>query len=181
LVTAAGLVGQLRGQGLTLKVAVNVSRVQLQTPAFAKSLHGVLAYTGIDPDQMELEITESLFMDSSEVVRKNLRAALAAGFPLALDDFGTGYSSLACLKDLPASKIKLDRAFVVDLPHDYRSFGVARAVSQLANDLGISVVAEGVETEAQLQSLREAGVTAVQGYHIARPMGETALLDWLSV
>lgn len=180
LVTAAGFLSRLHSRGLNLTVAVNVSRVQLQSPAFAKSLHGVLAYTGVDPRQLELEITESLFMDSSDVVRKNLREAIAAGFPLALDDFGTGYSSLACLKDLPASKIKLDRAFVIDLPLDFRSFGVARAVAQLAHDLGISVVAEGVETAEQLQSLREAGVTAVQGFHIARPMAEAALIDWLT-
>lgn len=180
LVTAAEVVSRLHQQGLDLKVAVNVSRIQLQSPAFTKSLHGVLAYTGIDPGQMELEITESLFMDGSEVVRKNLQAAMAAGFPIALDDFGTGYSSLACLKDLPASKIKLDRAFVVDLPQDQRSFGVARAVSQLAGDLGISVVAEGVETAEQMQRLREAGVDAVQGFHIARPMPEARLLDWLA-
>jgi diguanylate cyclase (GGDEF)-like protein len=120
LITAAGFVSRLRGRGLDLKVAVNVSRSQLQTPAFTKSLHGVLAYTGIEAGQLELEITESLFMDSSDTVRRNLRAAVAAGFPLALDDFGTGYSSLACLKDMPAAKIKLDRAFVVDLPYDRR-------------------------------------------------------------
>lgn len=181
LVTAAECVSRLHGRGLGLTVAVNVSRIQLQSPSFAKSLHGVIAYTGIDPARLELEITESLFMDASEVVRKNLRSAMAAGFPLAIDDFGTGYSSLACLKDLPASKIKLDRAFVVDLPQDLRSFGVARAVSQLAGDLGINVVAEGVETAEQLQLLRQAGVNAVQGFHIARPMAEGDLVDWLGL
>jgi diguanylate cyclase (GGDEF)-like protein len=181
LVTAAGFVGELGARGAGLTVAVNVSRVQLQSAGFARALHGVIAYTGVDPARLELEITESLFMDGSEVVQRNLREAMEAGFPLALDDFGTGYSSLACLKDLPAGKIKLDRAFVVDLPADTRSFGVARAVAQLAGDLGISVVAEGVETEAQLNALREAGVTAVQGYYIARPMAEAALFDWLSV
>jgi len=181
LVTAAGFVSQLAARGADLTVAVNVSRVQLQNSGFSRSLHGVIAYTGVDPGRLELEITESLFMDSSDVVRRNLRAAMEAGFPLALDDFGTGYSSLACLKDLPAAKIKLDRAFVVDLPDDYRSLGVARAVAQLAGDLGISVVAEGVETEAQLNALRDAGVTAVQGYYIARPMAESDLLNWLSL
>ncbi len=179
LITAAECLGRLNSQGNQITIAVNVSRVQLQSHAFAKSLHGVIACTGIDPRQLELEITESLFMDSSDVVRKNIKEAMAAGFPLALDDFGTGYSSLACLKDLPAAKIKLDRAFVVDLPLDRRSFGVARAVSQLATDLGISVVAEGVETAEQLQVLGEAGVTAVQGFYLARPMAEAALLDWL--
>lgn len=179
LISAAEFLVRMHARGLDLKVAVNVSRVQLLNPAFAKSLHGVLAYTGIEPGQMELEITESLFMDSTDTVRRNLRAAMSAGFPLALDDFGTGYSSLACLKDLPAGKIKLDRAFVIDLARDRRAFGVARAVVQLAGDLGVAVVAEGVETEEQLQLLGEAGVTAVQGFHLARPMSESDLLDWL--
>ncbi|MDD4880316.1 MAG: bifunctional diguanylate cyclase/phosphodiesterase [Gallionellaceae bacterium] len=180
LVTAAEFVSRLHARGLDLKVAVNVSRVQLQSQNFAKSLHGVIAYTGIDPGLLELEITESLLMDGSEQVRRNVRAAVAAGFPLALDDFGTGYSSLACLKDMPVAKIKLDRAFVMDLPQDMRSFGVARAVAQLAHDLGISVVAEGVETEQQLLLLQEAGITQIQGFHIARPMGEADLIDWLA-
>ncbi|MFZ5483986.1 MAG: putative bifunctional diguanylate cyclase/phosphodiesterase [Pseudomonadota bacterium] len=179
LMSAAETIGRLNRLGLALRLAVNVSRVQLQCPGFAKSLHGVIACTGVDPGLLELEITESLFMDTSDVVRKNLRAAMAAGFPLALDDFGTGYSSLACLKDLPAAKIKLDRAFVVDLPHDMRSFGVARAVAQLAGDLGISVVAEGVETAQQMAVLGEAGVHSVQGFHIARPMPEADLFEWL--
>ncbi len=179
LVTAAEFIQKLNGRGLNLKVAVNVSRAQLQTSAFAKSLHGMLAYTGISPDQMELEITESLFMDTSDVVQKSLHAALEAGFQLALDDFGTGYSSLACLKDLPASKIKLDRAFVVDLPNDMRSFCVAKSVSQMAADLGITLVAEGVETVEQYDCLRQAGVTVIQGYFLARPMGEMELQKWL--
>jgi diguanylate cyclase (GGDEF)-like protein len=180
LVTAAEFIQHLNRQGLNLKVAVNVSRAQLLTPAFAKSLHGVLAYTGIAPEQMELEITESLFMDKADEVQKNLHAALEAGFPLALDDFGTGYSSLACLKDLPASKIKLDRAFVVDLPNDTRSICVAKAVSRLAADLGITIVAEGVETAEQYECLCQAGVTAIQGFYLARPMGELELQKWLS-
>ncbi|TCJ18155.1 bifunctional diguanylate cyclase/phosphodiesterase [Parasulfuritortus cantonensis] len=180
LVTAAEFVSRMQGHGTALKVAVNVSRVQLQNRSFAKSLHGVLAYTGIQPGRIELEITESLFMDPSEVVKGNIRAALAAGFPLAIDDFGTGYSSLACLKDLPAAKLKLDRAFVVDLPVDRRAFGVARAVAGLAADLGMEVVAEGVETAAQLQLLGEAGINEVQGFHIARPMNEGDLIEWLS-
>jgi diguanylate cyclase (GGDEF)-like protein len=179
LVTAALCARRMQARGKNLRMAVNVSRVQLQSYDFAKTLHGVIAYTGVDPAQLELEITESLFMDTSDVVRKNLREAMAAGFPLALDDFGTGYSSLACLKDLPASKIKLDRAFVIDLPDDMRSFGVARAVSRLAGDLGISVVAEGVETAEQMEVLCNADVSAVQGFHIARPMAEADLTGWL--
>lgn len=181
LVTAASFIGNLQQKGVDITVAVNVSRFQLLTPAFAKTLHGVLAFTNIRADQLELEITESLFMDTSEAVQKNLQAAIEAGFPLALDDFGTGYSSLACLKDLPAGKIKLDRAFVTDMPQNMRSFRVAKAVAQLAADLDITLVAEGCETAEQYDALCEAGVTAIQGYYIARPMAGAALEKWLNV
>jgi diguanylate cyclase (GGDEF)-like protein len=180
LITASNLVNRMHAQGLHTKVAVNVSRAQLIAPKFTQALHAVLAATNVPAEFIELEITESLFMDTSEVVQRNLHAALEAGFPLALDDFGTGYSSLGCLKDLPASKLKLDRAFVIDLPHNRRSFSVVKAVTQLALDLGMTVVAEGIETEEQYRSLCEAGVTAIQGFYLARPMSETDFLAWLS-
>jgi EAL domain-containing protein (putative c-di-GMP-specific phosphodiesterase class I) len=181
LSTAATYARQLERQGSRIKVAVNVSRAQLLMPAFSKILHGVMTYTGVAPSQLELELTESLFMDKSEVVQKNLQAIIDVGISLALDDFGTGYSSLACLKDLPADKIKLDRAFVTGLPHDRRAFCVAKAVAQLAADLDITLVAEGVESKAQYEALREAGVAAVQGYYVARPANQAALEKWLSV
>jgi diguanylate cyclase (GGDEF)-like protein len=180
LITASSLANRLHVQGLTTKVAVNVSRAQLIAPKFTQALHAVLAASNVPAELIELEITESLFMDSSEVVQRNLHAALEAGFPLALDDFGTGYSSLGCLKDLPASKLKLDRAFVIDLPHNRRSFAVVKAVTQLALDLGMTVVAEGIETEEQYHTLCDAGVTAIQGFYLARPMGEADFLAWLS-
>jgi len=180
LITASNMVNRMHAQGLHTKVAVNVSRAQLIAPKFTQALHAVLAATNVPAEFIELEITESLFMDTSEVVQRNLHAALEAGFPLALDDFGTGYSSLGCLKDLPASKLKLDRAFVIDLPHNRRSFSVVKAVTQLALDLGMTVVAEGIETEEQYRSLCEAGVTAIQGFYLARPMSETDFLAWLT-
>ena len=179
LVTAASFVHRLQARGDTIRVAVNVSRAQLNDPTLVQSLHAVLSYTTISPLHIELEITESLFMDASEQVRDNLAAIREAGFPLVMDDFGTGYSSLAYLKNLPAEKLKLDRAFVVDLPHDYRALCVARAVTRLARDMGIAVVAEGVESAQQYDVLAEIGVTSIQGYYLARPMAEPALLAWL--
>jgi diguanylate cyclase (GGDEF)-like protein len=180
LITASDLITRMRARGLSCKVAVNVSRAQLIAPKFTQALHAVLAASRVEPGSIELEITESLFMDSSEVVQRNLHAALDAGFPLALDDFGTGYSSLGCLKDLPASKLKLDRAFVIDLPQNRRSFAVVKAVTRLALDLGMTVVAEGVESQDQYDSLCEAGVTAIQGFLLARPMPEADFLTWLA-
>ncbi|HJW26458.1 MAG TPA: bifunctional diguanylate cyclase/phosphodiesterase [Rhodocyclaceae bacterium] len=179
LITAARMVQQLHARGNPVKVAVNISRAQLTAPKFCQALHAVLACTDAPASLLELELTESLFMDMSDNVRRNLGEALEAGLPLAIDDFGTGYSCLAYLKDLPAKKIKLDRAFVVGLPEDRKSFAIVRTVAQLARDLGMTVVAEGVETVAQYESLCEAGVMAVQGFLFSRPLAEDRLDLWL--
>lgn len=179
LMTAARLVQQLHSRGMAIKVAVNISRAQLTAPKFCQALHAVLACTDVPPSLLELELTESLFMDMSDNVRRNLAAALEAGLPLAIDDFGTGYSCLAYLKDLPARKIKLDRAFVLGLPEDRKSFAIVRTMTQLARDLGMTVVAEGVETVAQYESLREAGVDVVQGFLFSHPLTEGELDRWL--
>jgi EAL domain-containing protein (putative c-di-GMP-specific phosphodiesterase class I) len=108
-----------------------------------------------------------------------LAAAREAGVALAIDDFGTGYSCLANLKDIPATKLKLDRAFVRVLPEDRRALAVVRAMTQLGRELGMTIVAEGVETQAQHQALVDVGVDAVQGFLHARPMDGEALLGWL--
>lgn len=165
--------------GHRTKVAINVSRAQLTSPQFTQALHAALLCANVNPELIELELTESLFMDISETVQTNLHAARDAGVGLAIDDFGTGYSCLANLKDIPATKLKLDRAFVVVLPHDRRAFAVVKAMTQLGRELGMTVVAEGVEEQQQLDALREAGVDAIQGFIHARPMPEEALLNWL--
>jgi diguanylate cyclase (GGDEF)-like protein len=179
LLAGAHFAHRLDTAGQRTKVAINVSRAQLASPSFAKALHAALLCANVNPERIELELTESLFMDISETVQANLRAALDAGLGLAIDDFGTGYSCLANLKDIPATKIKLDRAFVVVLPHDRRAFAVVKALTQLGSELGMTVVAEGVEEQSQMDSLCEAGVHAIQGYIHARPMPEDALLQWL--
>jgi len=133
----------------------------------------------VAPELLELELTESLFMDVSDVVQSNLLAARQAGVSLAIDDFGTGYSCLANLKDIPATKLKLDRAFVRVLPEDRRSLAVVRAMTQLGRELGMTIVAEGVETREQQAALVDVGVDAVQGFLHARPMDADALVAWL--
>jgi EAL domain-containing protein (putative c-di-GMP-specific phosphodiesterase class I) len=178
LLAGARYARHLADAGHRTKVAINVSRAQLASPQFAQALHGALLCADVSPELIELELTESLFMDISEAVQANLQAAQKAGVGLAIDDFGTGYSCLANLKDIPATKLKLDRAFVIVLPHDRRAFAVVKAMTQLGRELGMTVVAEGVEEQAQLDSLREAGVDAIQGYIHARPMPEEALLHW---
>lgn len=179
LMQGAAFARHLDLSGHRTKVAINVSRAQLVSPRFSQALHAALLCANVKPELIELELTESLFMDISEIVQSNLKAARDAGVGLSIDDFGTGYSCLANLKDLPATKLKLDRAFVIALPHDHRAFSVVKAMTQLGRDLGMVVVAEGVEEMVQLESLREAGVDAIQGYIHARPMPAEDLLLWL--
>lgn len=170
---------QLQDAGYHTKVAINVSRAQLISPKFSQALHAALICSNVKPELIELELTESLFMDVCDTVQSNLRDAIAAGVVLAIDDFGTGYSCLATLKDVPAKKMKLDRAFVTVLPEDPRALAVVRAMTQLGHELGMTVVAEGCERQEEIDILLEAGVDAIQGFFYARPMPDEALLKWL--
>lgn len=169
----------LQDAGYHTKVAINVSRVQLVSPNFTQALHAALTCSNVKPELIELELTESLFVDISDTVQNNLKNAIAAGVKLVIDDFGTGYSCLANLKDIPASKLKLDRAFVTVLPEDRRSLSVVKAMTQLGHELGMTVVAEGCETREQIDALVDAGVDAIQGFYYAKPMPEETLLPWL--
>ena len=180
LLTAARMAEQLLVNGRPTKFAVNVSRAQLTAPKCQQTLQALLTVSPLPPGLMELELTESLFMDTSRAVRRNLDAAVDAGLSLAIDDFGTGYSCLAYLKDIPANKLKLDRTFVKHLPEDRKSLAIVRAITQLAQDLGMVVVAEGVETEEQRDTLINAGVNALQGFLFTRPLPEQQLENWLA-
>ncbi len=159
--------------------AINVSRSQLVDPKFSQALSAALLCANVPPELIELELTESLFMDISDTVQNNLRAAMELGVCLAIDDFGTGYSCLANLKDIPATKLKLDRAFVVVLPQDRRAMSVVKAMAQLGKELGMTIVAEGAETTEQVEALIEAGVDCIQGYIYAKPMDDRSLLSWI--
>lgn len=170
---------RLMEAGYDIKVAVNISRVQLLSPYFSQSLNSALIYAKLPAERLELELTESLFMDMSSTVQDNLCDARIAGVSLAIDDFGTGYSCLANLKDIHAAKLKLDRAFASALPHDPRAYAIVKAMTRLGQELGMRVVAEGVETEAQMNALRRAGVDAAQGHIYATAMEGDALMAWL--
>lgn len=165
--------------GYPLKVAVNISRAQLLAPHFSQALSSALIYAKMPAERLELELTESLFMDMSPTVQENLCDARAAGVSLAIDDFGTGFSCLANLKDIHAAKLKLDRAFSLALPEDQRAFAIVKAMTRLGQELGMTVVAEGVETEAQMKALMLAGVDAAQGHLYATAMSGDTLLEWL--
>lgn len=170
---------ELQNAGYHIKVSINVSRAQLISTKFTHALHAALICSNVKPELVELELTESLFMDVADTVQKNLKNILTTGVSLSIDDFGTGYSCLANLKDIPAKKLKLDRAFVTVLPENRRALAVVRAVIQLAHELGMIVVAEGCERQEEIDALQNAGVDAIQGFFYAKPMPEEVLINWL--
>jgi diguanylate cyclase (GGDEF)-like protein/PAS domain S-box-containing protein len=152
-----------------LVVSVNLSARQFARPDLAAHVARVLAETGLAPAALELEITESLAMSDAEATGVTLRALHELGVRLALDDFGTGYSSLAYLSQLPLDVIKVDRSFVAGLNDSPVNLAIVRAVVGLAQGLGISVTAEGIERKDQLDALRELGCDRGQGFLFARP------------
>jgi len=151
-------------------IAVNVSALQLSGPTVIDTVERVLSRWQWAPDRLVLELTESVLMDEVTGARALLRRLQHLGVKLAIDDFGTGYSSLSYLHRFPVDQVKLDRAFVTSIGADGEGSPIARAVINMAHALGISVTAEGVETEAQMQGLRVLGCDRAQGFHIARPM-----------
>ncbi len=154
-----------------LMMSVNLSARQFGQPDLVDQVVAILAETGLDPTTLELEITESVVMDQSEVGIRTLHRLRDMGVRLVLDDFGTGYSSLAYLKHLPLDTIKIDRTFVAGLDGE-ADRSIVEAVIALAHGLRISVVAEGIETEAQFEILRAMGCDTGQGYLFARPLPE---------
>ncbi|OLB74313.1 MAG: hypothetical protein AUI14_23840 [Actinobacteria bacterium 13_2_20CM_2_71_6] len=152
-----------------LHVAVNVSAEQFGHPSFVATVAAVLAETGLDPNDLWLEITETSIMADAEAAGDTLRAIRALGVHLSIDDFGTGYSSLAYLRRFPVEALKVDRSFVAGLGRDREDEAIVAMVVSLARTLDLFVVAEGVETAAQLAQLERLGCDVVQGYHFGRP------------
>jgi diguanylate cyclase (GGDEF)-like protein len=152
-----------------LQVAVNLSPVQFRSDDIVKLVHTILIETGLSPDRLELEITEGVLIDDFSRAVAILRRLKALGVRIALDDFGTGYSSMSYLQSFPFDKIKIDRAFVSNLERSAQSKAIVRAVVGLARGLELPVIAEGVETRAQLDLLARAGCDLVQGYLIGKP------------
>ena len=153
-----------------LSISVNVSPVQLMRQNFLEDVERALAVSNLAPERLEVEITESIFMDDAEAALASLHGLKRLGVQIALDDFGTGYSSLAYLRRFPFDTLKIDRAFVRELLTHHDARAIVRTIVDLAATLGMLTVAEGVEEPAQLEVLRLAGCGAIQGYLVARPM-----------
>ncbi|MCW5609948.1 MAG: EAL domain-containing protein [Rubrivivax sp.] len=157
-------------RGHDIPVAVNVSALQFQQAQFVDRVASVLAVSGMPAELLELELTESILVHDAEDAMHRLHALAALGVRLSIDDFGTGYSSLGYLKRFPIGKLKIDRSFVAGLPGDDSDAGIVRAILQMARALGMKVIAEGVETEAQRQFLLDAGCDEFQGWLFAPAM-----------
>jgi diguanylate cyclase (GGDEF)-like protein/PAS domain S-box-containing protein len=161
--------------GRPLTMSVNVAARQFEVPGFVDEVRAALAGSGLAPAQLKLELTEGNLVRFPGVVIERLKALRALGVKLSIDDFGTGYSSLAQLQAFPVDEIKVDRRFVQRLGRDPRDDAFVRAIVSLGASLGLDVVAEGVETEAQRATLASQGCTAAQGYLFSRPQPAEAL------
>ncbi|MDB5928408.1 MAG: hypothetical protein JWR60_115, partial [Polaromonas sp.] len=153
-----------------LSIAVNVSVRQFRHPDFVDMVMAELRRTQVKPQRLKLELTESLLADGIEVTLARMGTLKALGVTLALDDFGMGYSSLSVLKRLPLDQLKIDRSFVAEVLTDRADAAISRTIITLAHNLNLQVVAEGVETQAQLEFLIAEGCDQFQGYLFARPL-----------
>jgi diguanylate cyclase (GGDEF)-like protein len=162
-----------------LQVSVNLSACQFADDDLVASVAAALADAGLDPDALWLEITESVVMDGVESTIETLLALKALGVHLSIDDFGTGYSSLSYLKRFPIDVLKIDRSFVDGFGTDAEDEAIVTAVVRLAQALGLSTVAEGIENTRQLVGLSELGCDAGQGYYFSRPLSAEAIVAWL--
>ncbi len=158
-----------------VRVAINLSTVQFRNRQLYRQVESVLESTGLHPERLELEVTESLLLADAETTLDTLHRLRALGVHIAMDDFGTGYSSLGYLRSFPFDKIKIDRSFVKDLSDKQDSRAIVKAVIDLGRSLGMATTAEGVETEAQLDAVRRQGCTEVQGFLFSPPLPLSAI------
>lgn len=160
-----------------LRMAVNVSSDQFRQDRFQAVLEDTVAHSGCDPEQLVLELTEGTLMDHAGRTISTLHAIKAFGVKLSIDDFGTGYSSLSYLKRFPLDELKIDRSFIKDVTTSPSDAAIVRAIVSIAESLGLSVVAEGVETAEQLAFLKQQGCSQYQGYLFSKPIPEQDFLE----
>jgi EAL domain-containing protein (putative c-di-GMP-specific phosphodiesterase class I) len=162
------------------RVSVNLSTNQFRAPGFTDSVLRSLSRLGLGGDCLELEVTERMLMSDDPAVPVSLNTLRKENITLAIDDFGTGFSSLSRLRNLPIEKLKIDRSFIVELPGTHSAAAIVNSILELAQGLGLTAVAEGVETEAQRQCLESLGCRAMQGFLFAHPMPAAEFCEWLT-
>lgn len=169
---------QQQGVGID-RIAINVSAKQFKQTSFIQLVRDVIKDTGINPNQLELELTESILIDDLEHTLNALSQLRAMGVRMAIDDFGTGYSSLNYLKQFPVDTLKIDQSFIRSLPGNAEDVQITRTIISMAHNLGLGVIAEGVETEEQLQFLKRVNCEELQGFFFSKPLPEQKLLEYI--
>ncbi|MEZ6043846.1 MAG: bifunctional diguanylate cyclase/phosphodiesterase [Planctomycetaceae bacterium] len=161
-------------------VSVNLSRIQLAEATLVSQVMEIISATGIHPEQLQLEVTESEIMENAHAAREMLNALKAEGIRLAMDDFGTGHSSLACLHEFPFDVLKIDQAFIRNFDRGRAFIALANSIVSLADNLGMECVAEGIETIDQIATLQAMGCTCGQGYYFGKPVSVEVLMkgEW---
>ncbi|MGI3131144.1 putative bifunctional diguanylate cyclase/phosphodiesterase [Halopseudomonas pachastrellae] len=167
-------------RGIELQVAMNISALDLEDPAFPERVERALAEHQVAPRYLSLEVTESALMREPERSLASLQRLRDSGISLAVDDYGTGYSSLAMLKSLPVQYLKIDKSFVLQLTEGSDDAVIVRSTIELAHNMGLAVIAEGIETEESLRWLQQRGCDYAQGYFVSRPVAAEVLETWLS-
>ena len=163
-----------------IPVAVNLSAQEFRQRDVVKEVAQALADTGLDACYLHIEVTETTLMLSGNQMQQTLHALKALGVGLAIDDFGTGYSSLAYLRKHPIDRLKIDRSFVTDLPHNPDAAAIVNAIVQMGRSLHLEILAEGVESTEQLQLLREMGCAMMQGFLVSAPLSAEQASAWMS-
>jgi len=166
--------------GIHLRVAVNLSMRDLQDTQLPQHIAGLLTAWGLDPVSLEVEVTETAIARDMGKTQQTLAELHRMGVRIAIDDFGTGYSSLAHLRQLPVDTVKIDKSFVQGLTKNENDTAIVRATIELGHNLGLHVVAEGVEDQMTWDALAALGCDLVQGYLISRPLPAAALQQWFS-
>jgi EAL domain-containing protein (putative c-di-GMP-specific phosphodiesterase class I) len=169
-----------RAKGLAINISINLSVRDLLSVGFAARCGELLQRHDADPHWFRLEITESVIMDDPERTLETALQLHAMGFSLSIDDFGTGYSSLALIKKLPVAELKIDSSFVMNMITDAQDMTIVRTVIDLAHNMGLLVVAEGVESAQALKLLKEMDCDVVQGYYVCQPVPADQLEKWLA-
>ncbi len=182
LQTACATVKARHEQGLPrIPVAVNVSAIQFRQEGFCEVVRRVLRDSGLSPECLELEVTETVLLSSSEVTPLVMQELKRMGVRLAIDDFGTGYSSLSYLRQFRVNRLKIDRSFIKSVAQNADDAAITGAIIRMAKSLGLRVIAEGVETEKQMAFLQAQGCDEVQGYFFSKPLSEAEMMERLRV